>query len=364
MKTDLYQARFSLIYELTSKQKLFLLKRFHSEEEIFHLDRKEIESVRELTALSRKALWDAIADDVKWKASLDKVQQERMSIVFYGDSHYPKRLYGIADPPYCLFVKGKLPEEERKAVAIVGARGSSPYGETVAAALATELAHTGIHVISGMAAGIDGASHRGALEGHGTTYAVLGCGADICYPAGHRRLYHELIDTGGILTEYPPGTPPKALHFPMRNRLISGLCDVLVVVEAKKKSGSLITADFALEQGKPVYAVPGRLTDALSAGTNWLIAQGANPLYSIEEFLLDLKINQTIAGDEALFTESSLAKEERLVYSVLDFTPKYLETIIDETAMGFSDVIKVLYTLLECGCVKEVYKNYFSRASL
>lgn len=182
------------------------------------------------------------------------------------DEGYPEKLLFHKGMPKGLYVLGRLPDGKRPCVAIVGARRSSPYGNETARYFGAELAAAGVQIISGMAWGIDGQAHAGALEAGGDSFAILGSGVDVCYPAGHRRLYEQMKRTGGILSEQPPGMPPCSGHFPARNRIISALSDLVLVVEAREKSGSLITADFALEQGKDIYAVPGRLTDELSQG--------------------------------------------------------------------------------------------------
>lgn len=202
-----------------------------------------------------------------------------------GEDAYPKRLYDIPDPPRILYVKGELPDEAKPGISIVGARLCSDYGRYTARKFAYALAGAGVQIISGMALGIDGVSHKAAMEAGGRTFAVLGCGADICYPGQNREIYEQIQRQGGVLSEYPPGTMPCAGLFPRRNRIISGLAEILLVIEARKKSGTLITVDAALEQGKEVYALPGRVTDALSGGCNRLIAQGAGIATSPEELL-------------------------------------------------------------------------------
>lgn len=226
----------------------------------------------------------------------DKIRKdyERMleqGILFLpkGDERYPERLKQIPDAPYGLFVKGAVPEERQLSVAVIGARDCSEYGRYVATELGKYLGRSGVSVISGMARGIDGISQLAALEEGGMSYGVLGCGVDICYPAQNKKLYDRLMENGGILSEYRPGTLPKPQHFPPRNRIVSGLADALVVIEARKKSGTLITVDMALEQGKEVYVVPGRVTDRLSDGCNSLLKQGAEVFLSPEEFVEELR---------------------------------------------------------------------------
>ena len=204
---------------------------------------------------------------------------------------YPDKLTHIADPPSALFVKGRLPKETALSVAVVGARNCSPYGREAAAELGRRLAKSGIQVVSGMAVGIDGISQTGALRAGGAAFGVLGSGADVCYPRENMDLYQRLCrgeNGSGVISEYAPGTEPAPWKFPVRNRIISALSDVLVVVEAKERSGTFITVSTALEQGKDVYAFPGRMGDRLSYGCNRLIAQGAGILYDMDEFIREI----------------------------------------------------------------------------
>lgn len=197
-----------------------------------------------------------------------------------GERGYPRLLAEIPDPPARLWIRGDAPLEvlDRPAVAIVGARACSGYGRTVARSLATECAGAGALVVSGMARGIDGEAHRGALAGGGTTVAVLGCGIDRDYPAAHAELARSIVAADGlVVSEYEPGVEPAPWRFPARNRVIAGLARATVVVEARERSGALITADFALEDGREVLAVPGEITSSLSSGTNALLRLGATP---------------------------------------------------------------------------------------
>lgn len=204
------------------------------------------------------------------------------------DREYPRRLLEIPQAPKQLYVRGKLPEEGVPSVAVIGARDCSYYGQEVAKRLGRLFGENGIQVISGMARGIDGIGQQAALQAGGSSFAVLGCGADICYPRQNQDLYDRLCKQGGVISEYEWGTPPRAGYFPPRNRIVSGLADAVIVVEARKKSGTLITVDMALEQGKEVYAVPGRLVDDLSSGCNYLIKNGAGILLDMEEFMEEL----------------------------------------------------------------------------
>lgn len=293
-----------------------------------------------------------------WEKEYEHFLVQGIRLISWNHPEYPRKLREIYDPPFCLYVKGKLPAEGQKTVAVVGARSCSAYGQAVAEYIGKQLALSGVGVISGLAYGIDAAAHRGAVVG-GAAYGVLGCGVDICYPKANGSLYRKVIETGGVLSEYPPGSQPRREFFPRRNRIISGLSDAVIVVEAKKKSGSLITADCALEQGRNVYAVPGRISDSLSYGTNWLMSQGAEPLFDLEEFLEEMDIKSEKNKIPKNFIENPLEKNERLVYSVLDLTPKHLEAVIEETGLDFSEAVHALYGLMRYGYIKEIYKNHY-----
>jgi len=216
--------------------------------------------------------------------------------------------------------------------------------------------------------GVDSYGHIGTLRGNGRTYAVLGCGVDVCYPVSHKQLYNDILDNnGGIISEYPPGTEPKAQLFPARNRIISALSDTIVLVEAKEKSGSLITADFALEQGKDIYACPGRATDELSFGCNALIRQGAGIITSVDSFLADLGIlRENECRQESLFEKFPnllLEKEESMVYSCLDLRPRSLEEISFKTGIKTQYLTSLISSMLEKGVLKETFRNYYIRVN-
>lgn len=281
----------------------------------------------------------------KGRDSLRKETGEaEMRVLLRQDAEYPERLRKIPGPPKELHVLGRVPSEQILTVALIGARDCSAYGKYVAADLGAALGRRGIQVISGMARGIDGIGQEAALDAGGSSFGVLGCGVDICYPAGNRRIYEKLKRSGGLLSEYPPGTPPLPGHFPPRNRIVSGLADVVVVVEAREKSGTLITVDMALEQGREVYVVPGRITDPLSAGCNKLLKLGAGLILSIEEFLEELLqigerqgLQPGIVKDRVrikdlppeFLTRSELLDRPELaaVYQALDVTPGSVDEI-------------------------------------
>jgi len=219
---------------------------------------------------------------------------------------FPSLLAAIHDPPRELFVRGNgdLALLSRPSVAIVGARACSSYGRSVARSLGRELGAAGLVVTSGMARGVDGEAHRGALEADGLTVAVLGCGIDRDYPAAHAELARRICERGLVMSEYEPGVEPAPWRFPARNRIIAGLCRATLVVEARERSGALITADFALEEGREVLAVPGEITSALSAGTNALLKLGATPATSADD-VLELFDLQRASAEPASVSETA-----------------------------------------------------------
>ncbi len=235
----------------------------------------------------RTARFAAFSRRFDERAYLARLTERRLRFVGRSDRGFPPLLRAIHDPPPGLFLRGAAEAEllSRAAVAIVGARACSAYGAEVARMLGRELATAGLVVVSGLARGVDGAAHRGALEVGGPTVAVLGCGIDRDYPAAHAGLAREIGEHGLVVSEYAPGVEPAPWRFPARNRVIAGLARATVVVEARERSGALITADLALEEGREVLACPGEITSALSAGTNALLRLGATPLTRVEDVL-------------------------------------------------------------------------------
>ena len=280
------------------------------------------------------------------------------------DQEYPKRLKHIYDYPMGLWVKGELPGEEIPSAAIVGSRSCTPYGEQAAEHMGRELAGNGVQIISGLALGIDGAGHRGALKEGGKTWAVLGSGVNVCYPRSHYPIYQWILEKGGILSEYPPQAEPKAFHFPVRNRLISALSDVILVIEAGEKSGSLITAQLGLDQGREVFALPGRITDRVSRGCNQLIRDGAAILTSPSDVLEYLGILQPQKVNLKEKEDRGLAKIEKMVYSFLDCEPKHIEEICGALHLEVSRCMSILLDLELAGMIERTSGQYYVRKVL
>ena len=259
-----------------------LMERFGSMQEAYEATEKallEVLSGRQFSAV--KAAKYAMHP----KDYLEQVEEKGIRYICFYDDIYPEKLKNIPDPPFGVFVKGSLPRGEVPAVAMIGSRACSDYGRNVAELFAGELAAKGVQIISGMARGIDSISQAACVKAGGQTYAVLGSGVDVCYPEELYRLYTDISKSGGIISSYAPGMEPLARNFPPRNRIISGLSDVVLVIESRKKSGTLITVDMALEQGKEVAVIPGRITDELSKGCHELIKQGATVISDVEQLL-------------------------------------------------------------------------------
>lgn len=264
----------STLQDVHDRDKLTLLRHFHDPEDIFYAEPEAFSVVEELTediiqALQNKNLKQAYA-------ILDVCEKKDIHICTYHDGAYPGKLKNIADPPLVLYYKGHLPDwDNRPVVAVVGTRNATPYGLNAARHIGTQLAQCGGIVVSGMAAGIDGSAISGALRSDGTVVGVLGCGVDVVYPASHKRLFADTERFGCLISEFSPGTPPLKWNFPKRNRIISGLSNGVLVVEAPAKSGALITARQAAEQGRDVFVVPGNIDVSTCAGSNALLREGA-----------------------------------------------------------------------------------------
>lgn len=326
---------------------------------------------------------DGIKDDVKeeiikrkiseneLEENLGKLLSSGVRFIAEDDADYPDRLLSIKNRPDVLFVKGRLPGENKLTVSIVGSRHASAYGLKVTEHFTKGLVEKGVQIISGMAYGIDSCAHNIALERGADTFAVMGCGIDICYPAEKIELYENIRRSGGIISEFPPKIPPLPYRFPMRNRIIAGLSDIVLVVEARKKSGSLITANHALEQGKDVYVVPGRIDDLNSEGCNMLWFDGAIPALNLEtitegsafkntlyiEETLKGKINKKFTDDEKII----LASKNDIVYSCLGLHPKGVDEIVKITGKSPEEVTLSLVEMQLMGKIEEVYRGFYIR---
>jgi len=328
-----------------------LLEEFKTPEEICRREKVEWFTQKEQQAFDE-------SKRIKWLSRYTRMKAEGIRLVTCEEEEYPKRLVCLEDSPYVLYVKGRLPDENARTCGIVGARDCTGYGAWFAGKLGALLAQNGIQVISGLARGIDGEGQYGAVRMGGASFGILGNGVDICYPSENRPLYERIQEKGGLISEFAPGTRAKAGFFPMRNRLISALSDKLVVVEARKKSGSLITVDFALEQGKEVFGVPGRVTDELSEGVNKLLRVGAGVLTRPEDILEEFGI-EYIEKQPDEKNNFLLAESENMLYSMLDLQPKNIQHIIEETGLCIARVSELLLELQMKGLVAECGKNHY-----
>ena len=366
-----------------------LIDAFGDAENVFQASESHLKYI--LNDEKLKLFLDA-KEQVEMDFAFEELQRKNIQMVCFHEEVYPKKLIHIPDPPFALYYKGQLPAERLPAVAVIGARECSSYGEYIASELGKVLGQQGIQVISGMAKGIDGISQSAALEAGGVSFGVFGCGVDVCYPASNRLLYEELQVKGGILSTYPPGTKPQARLFPPRNRIVSGMADVLVVIEARQRSGTSITVEMALEQGREIYAVPGRVTDRLSDGCNKMIKEGAHVFLSPEDFMMDLsallpipmenlrkqQLNiREINGEKLIPAEdmsSSVTKirndadyvTER-IYQVLDFYPQSIEEIVEKLVKTYKLQVKQeeisaqLMRLCLMGKIKQDSSSWFSK---
>ncbi len=292
-----------------------LLRYFGSYEEIWNAHANEIESTINVKKGTVDKLMEVRNIDFinEYKKKLDT---KGIECLYKGDEEYPHMLRCIPSPPHILYMKGRIDETDQKSIAIIGSRKCTSYGKNTAYKFAKELAAYGITIISGMAYGIDSAAHRGALDGGGRTIAVLGCGVDICYPKSNVNLMRDIIANGAVISEYNMGTNPAPGNFPRRNRIISGLSKGVLVVEAGLKSGTLITVDYALEQGRDVFSVPGNINCAVSKGTNKLIKEGAKPVTCIEDILEEFNIKKD--RKEQIDRYPDISDSERAVLEIVE----------------------------------------------
>lgn len=283
----------------------------------------------------------------------EELQNKGIQVITWEDEAYPRRLREIDQPPPVLYLRGTLLPDDEWAVAIVGTRRITPYGRQITTDIAAHLASRGVTVVSGLARGVDAAAHQAALEAGGRTLAVLGSGVDRVYPPEHRRLAEQVIQRGALISDYPLGTQPDAVNFPPRNRIISGLSIAVVIVEAGEQSGALITANFAAEQGRDVFAVPGNINAPQSIGTNRLIQQGARPFLNMEELLETL--NLTLISEHRQARQALPADEVELrLLDLLSSQPLHVDEIRTQAGLPIERVTAALAMMELKGMVRQV----------
>ena len=340
-----------------------LLKAFGTPDQIYNASLKQLRQVVD-DSISLK-----IAEGFNpqhYQSTVQWLGETNNYLVTLADAEYPQSLLEITDPPPYLYAKGNLALLNKPAIAIVGSRNATVQGEKNAEAFAAELCRHNLCVVSGLALGIDGAAHRGALKAKGATIAVVGTGLDIVYPAKHRDLAHEIVQHGLIISEFDLGVPSKPQNFPKRNRIISGLSLGCLVVEANLQSGSQITARLATEQGREVFAIPGSIHSPMSKGCHQLIKQGAKLVDSVKDIVeeLDLNIIGTSTTDSTLKTDDVLSTENAsadLILSTLGFDPMRMENIVSVTGLTVSEVSSMLMLLELEGKVASLTGGHFQK---
>jgi DNA processing protein len=341
-----------------------LVGRFGSAEAVFHAGLEELRRTDGIDEKTARSILNG-GDDAFAAEQIHLSEKTGIRALTFWDDDYPEPLKAIADPPAILFVKGTLIEQDRIAVAVVGTRSPSTYGRNTAERISEELAHCGVTVVSGMARGIDTAAHRGALRGAGRTLAVLGSGADVVYPSENKKLCEAVAESGAVVSEFPLGTQPDPGYFPRRNRIISGLSRGTLVVEAGDRSGALITAYMALDQGRDVFAVPGNITSPKSKGTNRLIREGAKLVDSVEDILAEIPEKRLPAGRRepvGRATDSLNAHEAQLI-ELLDEEPKHIDWIAAAGNVTTSEALAVLLSLELKNYVKQMTGMRFVRSN-
>lgn len=392
-----YWLYISKVKGLLPARRKMLLEMLGTPEEVYKAREEVLRNIPLLEEFQIEQLIDYRKTDFENEA--EQFRRKGIKFVTVDDKEFPERLRNIPDAPSFLFYRGELPDDNLPAVAVVGSRRCSFYGKEMCVRFSSALAQAGINIISGMASGVDGFAHRGAINAGGKTTAVLGCGVDICYPTENRDIFEKLsypesnmikdlngytaersgsmINTdvenkvvrsyGGIVSEYYPGEKALPYNFPQRNRIISGLADILLVVEAGKKSGTFITVDHALEQGREIFAIPGRIGDTVSDGCNSLIKNGAGLAATPEDIIDELKSHYTMlinAEKKRKKVAANVLKgDEKKVYESLEQVPLQINEISQRTGIDCGTLPMILIELELKGMIEEVGKNLYIRKS-
>ena len=391
-----YWLYISKVKGLLSARRKMLLEMLGTPEEVYKAREEVLRNIPLLEDYQVEQLIEYRKID--FESETERFKKLKINFVTADDKEFPNRLREIPDAPSFLFYRGELPDDNLPAVAVVGSRKCSIYGREMCLKFSCVLAQAGINIISGMASGVDGFAHRGAIEAGGKTTAVLGCGVDVCYPSENKDIFEKLSNTydrfesdlsllrtkdkyddkdistieksgketvgyGGIVSEYYPGEKAFPYNFPQRNRIISGLADIILVVEAGKKSGTFITVDHALEQGREIFAIPGRIGDTVSDGCNSLIKNGAGLASEPEDIIEVLKDKYTmllkVEKKRKKTLGESLKGDEKKVYATLETVPTQINEIAERTGIG-PDILPTILIELELkGMIEEVGKNLY-----
>lgn len=329
-----------------------LLARFKDPERAWHVSERELLSLG-VDAKTLPALLER-RRTLNLDREIDRLEALEVTVLTMDDPIYPMQLAEIYNAPPILYVKGEITRQDEQAVGVVGTRSPTVYGKELAARIVPQLVSAGLTVVSGFARGIDSIAHNAALDAGGRTIAVLGCGIDVIYPAENRRLFHRIVEHGAVVTDYPLGTKPDAFNFPARNRIVSGLTLGTLVVEAQHGSGALITADYALEQNREVFAFPGRATDRGSSGCNRLIREGRAKLVTSAEDILE-ELDLTVAVQQlAIKAVLPANDEEGKLLALLSHEPVHVDELVRRTALPAPSVASTLMMLELKGAVRQV----------
>jgi DNA processing protein len=356
--------RLKLIPSLGNRSILRLVKHFGSPSAVLRATVRELEAVPGLREKARTALL-AKSSVRSLETEWESLKKNGIRLLCLGDKDYPSNLAAISDPPAALFIRGFLEPRDLVSVAVVGSRAASPMGMAFTEQLSIDLARNGVTIVSGLAVGIDSAAHRGALKGKGRTIAVLGCGLDVDYPRANSLLKNQIAASGALVSEFPLGTPPDAGHFPQRNRIISGLSLGVVVVEAAHRSGSLITARLALEQGREVFAVPGMARHYRSVGPHRLLKEGAKLVEGAEDIIEEIRplirtSPESSSGKPVDLPAPELTGDEVGIMDVLEGGPMHVDDICRAVGWPVSRVMSVLMALELKSAVKQMPGKYFA----
>lgn len=374
----------NLIPDIGSVRLKSLLEAFGSAPKIFLSSEEKLKRIDKISSKIAHSIRIFAFEDLKKELELCK--KLNVKIITLVDKEYPKRLKDIYGAPLCIYLKGEISLVDELALAIVGSRRASFYGLSCAKEFSYSLAKLGVTIVSGLARGVDTESHKGALKAQGRTIAVLGSGLNRIYPPENRRLAEEVANSGAVISEFPVNTEPFARNFPRRNRIISGLSLGVIVVEAARNSGALITADFAIEQGKDVFAIPGKVDSQTSYGTNRLIKQGAKLTDCLEDIIEEImpqlnelkegavksgfKQNRIIEEDNSCIDKkekratnipSSLTNDEKIIYNVITSKPRYVDEIIQESSFQSAKAMSVLLRLEIKNLIKQLPGKMFVR---
>ena len=339
-----------------------LVSHFGSPEEVLKGSLKDLMRIDTIDEKTAQAIRQKVNPRFA-ESQLSQIEKYQVKCIRYWDPEYPEILKRIYDPPVVLFVKGKLDRLDDDNIAVVGMRSPSEYGRWIAEKLGQDLARHGVVVVSGMARGIDTQVQYGVLKASGKTMAILGCGINVVYPPENRRLYEKIIETGLVISEFPMNTEPASGHFPRRNRIISGLSLGTVVVEAGEKSGALITAYMALEQGREVFAVPGSIRSSKTRGTHRLLKEGAKLVECVEDILVEIPgwtIDEKERDHKSNIVDQLSAGEKKL-WQVLSDEPLHIDRIAIEANVTTSEALAVLLSMELKNCVKQISGMMFVR---